>query len=220
MTVAVRFFYWLTVQIAGWASAIACAVIADATLRTRMKSSLARMMLGSLLAAFPIALWIELIELGFNGTQPTLEAYWSNLAIALPLSALFCVLAYMTLRRGSEALPARAPEPEAPALLARLKPENRGAILRLSAEDHYTQVVTSRGRELILLRFSDALKETGATPGLRVHRSHWVADAHVSGWRKADGAVSLVTRDGTALPVSRSSLKTARERYTATADKS
>lgn len=219
MPVAMRFFYWLSVQFAGWATAIAGAVLADAFLAGRIRSGFARMMLGSLVAALPIALWIELIELGFSAKPPTLAAYGSNLAVALPLSALFCMLAYLTLRREIDAVASRpeTPRPEAPALLARLRPENRGPLLRLSAEDHYTEVVTARGRELVLIRFSDALKETGTTPGLRIHRSHWIADAHVAGWRKTGGAAMLVTRDGTALPVSRSSLKAARERYAAIA---
>ncbi len=216
MPVAPRFFYWLSVQFAGWATAIAGSILADAFLAGRIRSGFARMMLGSLIAALPIAFWIELIELGFSGKPPTLAAYWSNLAVALPLSALFCVLAYMTLRREIDAVASR---PEAPPLLARLRPENRGPLLRLSAEDHYTEVVTAHGRELVLIRFSDALKETGATPGLRIHRSHWIADAHVAGWRRTGGVPMLVARDGAALPVSRSSLKAARERYAATAGK-
>ncbi len=57
------------------------------------------------------------------------------------------------------------------------KPENRGPILRLSAEDHYTMTVTSRGRELILIRFSDALSELAETEGTQIHRSHWIARA-------------------------------------------
>ncbi|ERM03598.1 hypothetical protein Q644_00945 [Brucella intermedia 229E] len=93
----------------------------------------------------------------------------------------------MTLRRELESVPRNIADTPPP-LLARLKPGNRGAILRLSAEDHYTRIVTSRGgEELLLLRFSDALNEVGNTSGLQIHRSHWVADRHVAELCKTNG---------------------------------
>ncbi|MBB3160582.1 DNA-binding LytR/AlgR family response regulator [Rhizobium laguerreae] len=99
-------------------------------------------------------------------------------------------------------------------ILDRLKPENRGSLLRLSVQDHYTEVVTSRGRELVLLRFADALKETAATPGFRVHRSHWVADAHVESLKRGNGRLLILTRDGTEIPVSHSYAEDVRRRFT------
>ena len=59
--------------------------------------------------------------------------------------------------------------------------------------DHYTEVLTAGGRELLLLRFSDALKEVGDTPGIRLHRSHWIADSHVAGIGQRDGRLVVTT---------------------------
>ncbi|WP_346266359.1 LytTR family DNA-binding domain-containing protein [Brucella oryzae] len=212
MPVAVRFFYWLSVQFAGWATAIIFSVLADAFLKPVARQAFARMMTGAVVAALPIGLWIAFIDWGFSGSAPTTAAVLTNAVIALPLSALFCILAYMTLRRDLEAVPRNVSDTPPP-LLARLKPDNRGPIMRLSAEDHYTRVVTSRGQELILLRFSDAIKEVGTTSGLQIHRSHWVADGHVAELRRTNGCLSLVTSDGTLLPVSRASQKLACERF-------
>ena len=89
-------------------------------------------------------------------------------------------------------------------MLARLKPENRAPILRLSAEDHYTLTVTSRGRELILIRFSDALSELGDTVGTQIHRSHWIARAAFEALVTREGKLLARLKDGTELPVSRS----------------
>ena len=211
MPPAIRFFYWLTIQFAGWSNAILFAVLADALLDRWITSIFTRMMLGSLAAALPIGLWIGLIDYGFSAQPLTVQAFRTNAAISLPLSALFCVLAYMTLKQEIEIIPRAASQ--APALLARLRPDIRGPLLRLCAEDHYTRIITSRGHELILLRFSDALKEIGDTPGLQIHRSHWIADAYVAELQRKNGALSLLTSDGTSLPVSRSSQKAALERY-------
>ncbi|CUX38372.1 conserved hypothetical protein [Agrobacterium sp. NCPPB 925] len=77
-------------------------------------------------------------------------------------------------------------------------------MLRLSVQDHYTQIVTTRGQQLVLLRFADALKEIGQTEGVQVHRSHWIADADVVSLRKQAGRLHVITRDGSEIPVSRS----------------
>lgn len=211
MPVAIRFFYWLLIQFGGWSIAILFAVLADSLLKPWVASTFARMMTGALLAAVPIGLWVGLVDYGFLTRLPTFKTVVGSMAVSLPLSALFCVLAYMTVRKDIETVSNNSPE--APALLNRLQPGNRGQLLRLSADDHYTQVVTNRGKELILIRFSDAVKEIGETPGLQIHRSHWVADSHVAELQRVHGALSLKTRDGTLLPVSRSSQKAALERY-------
>jgi DNA-binding LytR/AlgR family response regulator len=97
--------------------------------------------------------------------------------------------------------------------MRRLKPESRGPILHMTVADHYTQVTTSRGRELILLRFSDALAECGDTPGLKVHRSHFVADAHVDRLLRTEGRLAILLRDGQEIPVSRSCAEAVRARW-------
>ena len=45
----------------------------------------------------------------------------------------------------------------APRLLTRLPYEKRGTLLSLSALDHYTEVVTTTGKELVLIRLADAI---------------------------------------------------------------
>jgi DNA-binding LytR/AlgR family response regulator len=147
---------------------------------------------------------------------------------AVPLCIIFCIISYMAMSGGGsfaeprrEIVETRAPDipaaapamPETPPLLRRLKPENRGQLQHLSVEDHYTLVKTSRGKELILLRFSDALGEIGMTAGLQVHRSHWVADAFVTNLNRANGKLSLVLADGTEIPVSRTYAADVRIRF-------
>lgn len=90
-----------------------------------------------------------------------------------------------------------------PPLLQRLPLEKRGALIALSATDHYVEVITTRGRELVLMRLADAMAETAPTAGLQVHRSHWVALDRVRGaQRRGDGAL-LDMGEGLEIPVSR-----------------
>lgn len=90
-----------------------------------------------------------------------------------------------------------------PAILQRLPLEKRGALVALSATDHYVEVITDKGRELLLMRLADAIAETAPVPGLQVHRSHWAALERVRAvQRRGDGAL-LDMGGGLEIPVSR-----------------
>ena len=96
------------------------------------------------------------------------------------------------------------PPPEA-ALLARLSARSRADLLHLRMQDHYVEVNTAAGSELLLLRFRDALREVEDVNGLQVHRSHWVARDAVAGVeRRGGGRVVLRLVNGSKVPVSRS----------------
>ena len=221
MTFGVRLGYWLIVHTVTWAIAITCAVIAEVLLRDRIDRTLVRMMIGALVSALPIGFALGVIDFAFTGLWTEMNSGLHRALLALPLCALFCLLSYVAMHRQIAENSAPAPEPSAtPAtgspeldILARLKPQNRGPLVRLSVEDHYTDVVTTRGHELILLRFADALRELGGTPGLQVHRSHWIADAHVEQLRRDNGKLFVVMKDGTEIPVSRPNLDAVRNRF-------
>lgn len=109
-------------------------------------------------------------------------------------------------------LAARQPAPAdtPPPLLERLPHEVRGPLSHLSMADHYVEVFTARGKAMVLLRLADAIRETGDTPGLQNHRSHWVARDAIKAIRKEQGKVLVETRGGALLPVSRSYLAAVR----------
>ena len=81
-------------------------------------------------------------------------------------------------------MPQAAPEA---ALLARLSARSRAKLLHLHMQDHYVEVNTAAGSELLLLRFRDALREVEDVNGLQVHRSHWVARDAIAGVERRGG---------------------------------
>jgi DNA-binding LytR/AlgR family response regulator len=220
-----RLAYWLVLHAAAWTAALVFAVLGNILLTPFLKSMFWRMMIGAVLAAIPIGVVTRLVEYFWFGGVPTIGDLVAEMALAVPLCVIFCVISYLAMSSSPELpgkpTPQAQPIPPAPLakametapLLARLKPENRGALQHLSVEDHYTLVKTSRGRELILLRLSDAIRETGATPGLQVHRSHWVADNFVKSLKRDDGKLSLILTDGTEIPVSRTYAADVRNRF-------
>ena len=222
-----RLAFWLFLQVTAFSIASFVIVLALAFLSRGGRHRLPIMMIGAIIAALPIGLAVEVLQAGFTGQSISVGSTIEQIKISLLLSPLLCALTYLTmsppasemqsdplmdLRHESKpptvsqpetSSPSGAEHPANPAILSRLKPQNRGRLLRLAVQDHYTEVVTSRGKELILLRFSDALNETAPVAGQRIHRSHWVADEHVLHLKRADGRLMVVTKAGEEFPVSR-----------------
>ncbi|MBO9656554.1 MAG: response regulator transcription factor [Agrobacterium tumefaciens] len=213
MSFADRLLYWTIVQAGAWMLAISFSIIANILLADHISHLLTRMMIGSLTAALPIGLLLTITNQIFYGREMGFTPFLKSSLSSLPLCAIFCLLSYLTTRQSFEKVADAETDTNANAdwdvkdsipLLERLPPQKRGELLRLSVQDHYTHIVTTRGQQLVLLRFSDALKEIGQTAGLQVHRSHWIADADVVSLRKQAGRLHVITRDGSKIPVSRS----------------
>ncbi len=102
-------------------------------------------------------------------------------------------------------------EPAAPAILDRIPVEKRGALVALSVEDHYVRVRTTKGEEMILMRLTDAIRETAPIEGLRVHRSHWVVKDQVFAVKRIGDRALLNMRHGPDVPVSRSNVPALRK---------
>ena len=98
-----------------------------------------------------------------------------------------------------------------PSILERLPLEKRGTLLALSVEDHYVRVITSKGEEMVLMRLSDAIRETVGIAGTQVHRSHWVAFDQVIAARKESDRAILTLSNGSEVPVSRANVPAIRE---------
>ncbi|MEL7091698.1 MAG: LytTR family DNA-binding domain-containing protein [Pseudomonadota bacterium] len=105
----------------------------------------------------------------------------------------------------------RPAEQVPPPIMARLPLAKRGQLVSMSSVDHYVDVVTDKGSDLILMRLSDAILLTAPVPGLHIHRSHWVARDQIADVTPATGKASVTLRDGRTLPVSRGNLAKLKE---------
>ena len=88
-------------------------------------------------------------------------------------------------------------------LLSRLPRRIGTDIVAVSAELHYLRVFTRGGEALILMSFGRAVEALGVLPGQPIHRSHWVALAHVQAIESEGGRVLCRLDTGLTLPVSR-----------------
>ncbi len=105
-------------------------------------------------------------------------------------------------KAGQSAIKSEPPLTELHSKLA-LPDANRAEIISLSMQDHYVEVSTTRGKDLILMRLSDAVDMLGGLDGLQIHRSHWVAKSHLRSLRKSGHRAWVKVSDGRELPVSR-----------------
>lgn len=76
-------------------------------------------------------------------------------------------------------------------------------IVSLTMQDHYIEVTTDMGTEMVLMRFGDAIDELEGLDGMRIHRSHWVSLPHVQSLTRSGQKAQVLLTDGRSLPVSR-----------------
>ena len=179
---------WLRPRLAGLGRGLRAAVLtlATATAVTLVVMALNRVLLGS---------WPDT---GGTGTA---------LATIFAVAAIATLVLQVSGGRDAEAATAKGPPP----LLDRLPLDKRGPLVALSVEDHYVRVRTTNGETLLLMRLSDAIRETSPVPGLQVHRSHWVATAAVTAARRDGDRAVLQMIAGGDIPVSRSHIPALRD---------
>lgn len=147
---------------------------------------------------------VHRLVFGPNPNYPSLESlFWTTALIALAI-----VIAVHVLTGSKSQAPSGIKEPR---ILKRLKPGLGTGITRLAMQDHYVEVHTDRGSQLVLMRFSDALEELEGLSGWRLHRSHWIAEDGIADIERLDGKTFAITVDGTRLPISRTYLPVLKE---------
>jgi hypothetical protein len=206
-----RLGYWSLVAATTFALGAATAELATAWLRDRLPRWLSLLVAG-LAPGLPVTLLVLALDRMAFGPSTASAAEVLSLAITCTLISLGVVAGSALIAGRPVPIPAPSPEPAGlPRLLLRLPLQKRGRILHLRVTDHYVEVTTDRGTELLLLRLSDAIAETEGVPGLQVHRSHWVALDAVRRAVRRGGRWMLELETGGEVPVSRSSIAAARE---------
>jgi hypothetical protein len=217
-----RIAYWMGITVATWFTGYATVLLVEGLIAPDDEPSFLVAAAAGAFAGIPVAAIVGLInsQVFPNNGFEFLPLVLYCAAISSVVSGLFSVVV-VPLRRAAEtpASGAAGPMPEGesgaaaaarPPLLDRLPANLRGKLLYLSMQDHYVEVHTEKGRMLLLMRFADAIRETGNAAGMRIHRSHWVAFDAVSGNTRRRGRLFLKLADGAVLPVSRSYLDAVR----------
>lgn len=97
----------------------------------------------------------------------------------------------------------KIPPQSVPRLMRRLPDDATGPVLRLSANNHFVEVVLLEETHQLRMRFTDAIDEMDSVEGKCSHRSHWVALDAITDVLRADGRIFLMLKNGDKIPVSR-----------------
>lgn len=212
-SIAERLGYWTAMVLTSFTVGQGAATFFIAILGRAISQRWPLVIVAGLLTSIPVTVVVTAVDgIAFGRLElAMLLTLWFYVA----LITLVIVIAIVSVTDRLNAAQVTDPPPQpsveirAP-ILDRVPLPQRGKLLALSVEDHYVDIITDRGKALVLMRLADAIREAGPVPGLQVHRSHWVALDAVARTRRADGKVMLELRNGTQLPVSRGFLPAAR----------
>ena len=161
--------------------------------------------LAAVLAAVPGTAVVFAAETLFRpsyvGLNRLPEVYLGVAVIGLLISA-----AVLAVRNRPASQTQDAPAAARPRFLDRLPHGIGRDLVYLRMADHYVEAFTTAGSDLVLMRFADAVAELEGANGMRVHRSYWVARAHVTGSVREKGRPTLCLTGGHKIPVSRTYL--------------
>lgn len=207
--------YWGAAIGVNWLIAVVVISFSVRVMEKAEKPSWTGTVIGALAAAVPGTGVVFVLESGFGRaieSAGTLLYVYSCVALVMLVVGFFVSrLIEEPLRRTAK--PRAAPrEPGGAPFLERLAPSLGRELLHLHMRDHYVEAHTAKGSELILLRFSDALREVDRLDGMQVHRSHWVAARAVAGASRRGGRTLLRLVNGAEVPVSRTFAPALRER--------
>ena len=101
-----------------------------------------------------------------------------------------------------------------PPFLQQSRLPSTARVQTLKAAEHYIEVVTDSGNDLLRYRFNDAIRELQPLDvGAQVHRSWWVSWDCVARSFQRDGKLHLLLHDGRVIPVSLAYKSEVRRRF-------
>ncbi|MDJ0276362.1 LytTR family DNA-binding domain-containing protein [Sphingomonas sp. 2R-10] len=212
---ALRLAYWVGIVLAGYALYLPAAVVATRLARRMALPEAALWVAACIAATVPMTIVTWAVGgLWHPLHPPSAEGWLGSYAHVLVLGSAITSIFWFRCRREGEATavppagtaavaPAIAAPPTLPAFLDRLPPHLGRDLIALEMEDHYVRAHTAAGSTLILMRMRDAVAELAAVDGRLVHRSWWVARAHVAGTARDGRNVRLILTGGIEAPVAR-----------------
>ena len=205
-----RVVYWTGISVATFFPAFVIIRSLSRWINGRGLRGFVSSLLAGVVAGVPTGIIVFLINSYIAGNDDgEIEDFFRLIGLCAPISVAVAGLQYLVL--GLDNKRAQTPSPDmSPVLMARMSTPVRGRVLTLQSQDHYVEVTTDRGHELLLMRLTDAIAEV-REEGMRVHRSWWVAREEIRDLCKADGRHALVLRDGRRVPVSRANQRAVTE---------
>ncbi len=221
LTFAPRLVYWGAISLLSFPVGMAASIFFGVWLSLLGVPEALSRLLGGAIGGIPIGLIVFIANGWFALTiDNTFDDLVRMIAYAIPISAAVSLIYYLvdsSIHPETTEATANLPQQNGLTLsrsdiafLKRLPVELGKDIISLQAQDHYVRVNTTKGSEMVLIRLSDAESELEGIEGTRVHRSWWLARAHVSELKRDNDKLFAVLSNGEKVPVSRTYAKQVR----------
>lgn len=157
------------------------------------------------LAFTPCIIGMNYVVLGVGATEvmPIWKMYLVVISVPLTVNPLVYLVLKLSGAEPNTAVIATESILQRPRIFERLSEDLGEELIRMSVQDHFVHFYLAEGSEKLRMRFADAMTEVEGVAGLRVHRSHWVAQDAVAGHAQDGAKIVLKLRDGSIVPVSR-----------------
>ena len=223
LTLIGRLLFWVAAVVVAGGPIHVCVHFLTRKFNQTRRSAIASLIAGVVIGAIPATAAVMAVFAYFIGKSFDMATYpvmWGNVVV---IGLVIAVIQFWPWIAHRPATP--APEPAPPPyeiahnadrkpsvpLLAKMsqsaQPED---IISFSMRDHYVEITTRNGVEMLLMRFQDIMDLLGDLQGCRLHRSHWAAAAHVADLRRSARAHEVLLSDGRTLPVSATYLERVR----------
>lgn len=161
--------------------------------------------IAGIFAGIPVGISIWIFEFFLNNLiAPDLEFLASMILKTIPITFAITMIYASLSKNDVSPITAIKSAPSTDQFFNRLPKKLGRDIISLNAQDHYVEVKTTLGSELILMRMSDAISELTNLEGFQTHRSWWVASKHILDTQLNGGKKHLTLSNETIVPVSRS----------------
>lgn len=218
---APRLVYWGAVSLLTFPTGMACSIFFGTWFSQRNTPEWLSRIVGGLIGGIPIGFFVWLVNKYIGATEVgSLQGLILMMGYTIPISAAVSILYYLiasSFETGTSTASSNQslelPTVTNSAFFKRLPVELGKDIISLQAQDHYIKVTTTKGSEMILLRLADAEAELSEIPGIRVHRSWWIAQKHAKGFSRKNSKQMLELSNGESVPVSRSYAKLVKDYF-------
>lgn len=220
-TAAQRVIYWLGVIIATFFPAFVVMRWVRHALVAGGHAAARAAFAGGIVAGVPVGLTVFAINSYIAGNDDgEFKDVIRLIGMCTPIVVAIAVMAevLLSLRRADHPAAAGVADDPVSVLMSRVSPGARGALRTLQSQDHYLEVTTARGQDLVLMRLADAVATLDDADGMQVHRSWWVARAAVDSLERDGHRLILRLTDGREVPVGRSRIKAVQAWWAGAAD--
>ncbi len=160
-----------------------------------------RFVLGVLVGSFFVAWGVFAVENLVRGPVGISALLWLYLFVTI-IAGIICFVSFMPPFAGRAAKSDGADIDFERIAFFQSYPHLNGERLRwISMEDHYARVVTERREVLLHVSMQKLERQLQQYPGMRVHRSHWVAHASIQNICRVGRTVMIEVDHDTQLPL-------------------